>query len=158
MPRGPQRKQIPGQLQMLMTPREILGQYSTHIGDRRGVEGYDSNLKTWNKKHVENKASGLTENVKLNGVQFPVGLGTMTDTAAARRAGGLASRAPLTGLPMITGGHHRIEAAFDTAPDQPIPVIHHADILEHQGWNTPESHLDVRSEGATRVQPWGPYR
>lgn len=192
MPRRTQRE-VPGQLPMFMTPREIKAQYSTHVGDRKYSSGpnrfgryethWHSEEATWAKKQDENKSTGLTESVKLSGVQFPVGLGVTTDTEAVsehnRRSWAENQiNAPMTGKPMITGGHHRIEAAFQTAPDTPIPVIHHEDILEAQGYNVPKSHKEfatVRSQGGTAyrmpkmvgqtgyetqkiAQPWGPYR
>ena len=176
------KRQIPGQLKMLMTPREIVGQYSTHIGDRKGKWGYGTDEETMEKKRRQNAESGLTEDVRLNGVQFPVGLGTDIDTDAVRRTG-LVDRQrnttpTTTGKPMLTGGHHRLVAALDTRPDDLIPVLHHKDILEHQGYTPHEGHYEnayVRTQGGTVhampkvvgmkgyetrkiAQPWGPYR
>jgi hypothetical protein len=172
---------------MFMTPREIKRQYSTHIGDRKKrSERFMSNEEMWDVKSMEAEERGLTSSVRETGVQHPIGLGTVTDTQVAAahnvRAGPNGPKIrDTTGKPMITGGQHRVQAAYEADPDQLIPVLHHTDIHEHQGTRTPESHIEhetVTTEGGTKrrtpkilsqpgferyatpkiAQPWGPYR
>lgn len=70
--------------------------------------------------------SSLYDSVREGGVQAPVHLG---------------SQFGVMGKPQVVGGHHRIAAAADIDPNQPIPVLHHADIN------------DARSSSG----PWGGY-
>jgi hypothetical protein len=181
MPRRTAR-QTEGQLKMFMTPREVMEGYSSHIGDRDpyGRDRYLTNRDTFKHKRQQNIESGLHEDVRLNGVQFPIGLGQLSDTDVASTIHRRDPMAVLTGKKMLTAGHHRLAAAYEHAPDTPIPVLHHKDIVEHQGWagHVPESHIEhetVRTEGGTVsrkpimvgmtnyetpkvAQPWGHYR
>jgi hypothetical protein len=176
------QRQTEGQLSMFMTPREIMEGYSSHIADRdpHGRDRYFTNRDTFKFKRRQNMESGLHEDVRLNGVQFPIGLGQLADTDVATTVHRRDPHAVLTGKPMLTAGHHRLAAAYEHAPDTPIPVLHHKDIVEHQGWagHVPESHIEhetVRTQGGTTyrtkkmvgapgyetpqiAQPWGPYR
>ena len=183
MPRRTAR-QAEGQLKMFMTPREIMEGYSSHIGDRDpyGRDRYLTNRDTFKLKRQQNLQTGLHEDVRLNGVQFPIGLGQLSDTdpSISKTITERDPFAQLTGRPMLTAGHHRLAAAYEHAPDQPIPVLHHKDIVEHQGYSAhvPKSHIEhetVRTEGGTVsrkpimvgmkgyetpkiAQPWGHYR
>lgn len=60
----------------------------------------------------------LYESVRDEGVQQPVHLGTQFGAMGKRE---------------IVGGHHRIAAALDAAPDRLIPVLHHTDVFAAQG-------------------------
>lgn len=55
-------------------------------------------------------SESLYDSVGNSGVQYPVHLGSQFGSQGKRE---------------VVGGHHRIAAALDIAPDQPIPVLHH---------------------------------
>jgi hypothetical protein len=63
----------------------------------------------------EHEEETMHESIQRKGVLAPVHLGTF-------------GRVGSQGKREIVGGHHRIAAATDVAPDQPIPVMHHEDI------------------------------
>lgn len=62
----------------------------------------------------------LHESVGKHGVTHPISLGT----------GGAPG---LLGRPQIVGGHHRVAAQFDQAPDRLMPVLHYTDINDAKG-------------------------
>jgi hypothetical protein len=84
---------------------------SAHTGGGSG--GSSGGGSDW--EPPEHEYESLYDSVARKGVMAPVHLGTF---------GGVGSQ----GLREIVGGHHRIAAATDVAPDQPIPVMHHEDI------------------------------
>ena len=101
----------PEQLRMLMTARELHGMHSIDVQqtpESRFGGAWSSMSDLWKTKRRENKKDGLGRDVAAHGVQWPVEL---------------MSGADITGE-VISGGHHRIQAAFDANPDSYVPVTH----------------------------------
>lgn len=69
-------------------------------------------LKQMDYEYDKNNDS-LYDSIRESGVQYPVHLGTQFGSS---------------NKPEVVGGHHRIAAALDAAPDSPIPVLHHTNI------------------------------
>lgn len=118
--RGEERQPIQreyDQLQMFMTPKEITSKWEPLYGDRLVGES-DSDF--WKRTASEGKEmdvrgderfgdeESLYGSVSREGVKNPVHLGWDDNRPD-----------------QILGGHHRIAAAMDTAPDSVIPVLHH---------------------------------
>jgi hypothetical protein len=149
------------QLQMFMTPREIKAKYEPAFGDREitgatlvphpTIPGavsprvtVETDEQLWNRKASEARHSpahgqysaddllermgtpspveqrrgeSMTANIARQGVQHPVHLSMLVGPMGRR---------------MMAGGQHRVAAAAEVAPDQPIPVLHHETILHAQ--------------------------
>ena len=104
-----------------------------HVGDRDGypeyrtggtntydeaLESFDNRVDQEYNDRVDNYYSfgnTLHSKIKSEGVKNPVHLGQTKG---------------MKGKPQIVGGHHRIAASMDIAPDTLIPVVHHNDIKE----------------------------
>ena len=104
-----------------------------HVGDRDGypeyhtggTNTYDEALESFDNrvaKEYDNRVhdyysydNTLHSKIKSEGVQNPVHLGQTKG---------------MHGKPQIVGGHHRIAASMDIAPDNLIPVLHAKDIKE----------------------------
>lgn len=118
--RGEERQPIQrdyDQLQMFMTPKEIMSKWEPLTGDMYEDESVSE---FWDRKVDESKDDDdgyyeqptsdgtLHESISREGVKKPVHLGWDDNRPD-----------------QILGGHHRIAAAMDTAPDSVIPVLHH---------------------------------
>lgn len=105
------KKQVPGQLKMLMTADEITAQYGPTESDRgwRNKTGYETDEQVWSRKRQEADVNGLTESIARRGVVNPVMLG---------------SEIGRSGKPGLTHGNHRVAGAMGSR--QFIPVLHFA--------------------------------
>lgn len=154
------------QLAMFMRPTEILQRYAPNDGDRlrslddssQVIPGEQRDGKVWRRKQIEStvgraenamhqgvsdKFPSLQDSVAREGVQHPIGLGTVPSR--------------FSGKPMLTAGHHRLAAAAEARPNDYVPVLHHTNVNEHQATlksEVPRSHRDAAGE---IVRPWGRY-
>lgn len=71
-------------------------------------------LKQMDYEYDKNSMS-LHDSIRHSGVEYPVHLGSQFGSS---------------GKTEVVGGHHRIAAALDIAPDHPIPVLHHNSISD----------------------------
>jgi hypothetical protein len=85
--------------------------YDDLYDDRDEYKGIKQAEYNFNKEN----SSTLYDSIREEGVQFPVHLGSQFGSS---------------GKPEVVGGHHRVAAALDIAPDQPIPVLHHNDLSD----------------------------
>jgi hypothetical protein len=100
------------QLKMFMTPSEIMSSRLPLTADRivKNSTVLEDPESLWERKLKQSKAPptsprykrSLYDTIKREGVKEPVHLGPT----------------------QVTGGHHRIAAANDIAPDTLIPVVH----------------------------------
>ena len=117
------KRQIPGQLPMFMTAREITSTHSPSDWDRDPVPDFSSvrprletDSETMSRKLNESMVGwggGLHRSIAAEGVQKPVHLSHQFGSQ---------------GRPEIGEGHHRIAASMDVSPDRLIPVTHHENL------------------------------
>jgi len=104
----------PGQMRMFMTAEELHNTHSIDVTDPTGVSHYGGHWKTmddmWDTKRKENRANGLDKHVAAHGVHNPVELVSGRDVVGE----------------VITHGHHRIQAAYQSNPQSLVPVVHHS--------------------------------
>ena len=115
------------QLQMFMTPREMMNGAVTHANDVWGPEGPSpmndfmlDKHSVWREKRIRNtRHTGLTASVAAEGVHEPLQI--FHDTPAGKKARGFAGDDPRG---MLRNGHHRFLAQYDADPDRYMPVTH----------------------------------
>lgn len=120
----------PDQLQMFMTPREMVGGAVTHANDIWGPRGpapLNDEMITkhsrWKEKRDRNERhTGLAKSVAAEGVHEPLQI--YHDTPAGNAARGF-GRDEKRG--MLRNGHHRFLAQYLSDPDRYMPVEHRAD-------------------------------
>ena len=96
----------PEQLRMFMPARELRSMESSE------VTAFGSPAQMWKDKARDNRRDQMNESVAKHGVLTPV--------EVAYGFNGKDDRVPL-----IWGGHHRIQAAYEHDPDMLVPVRHH---------------------------------
>jgi hypothetical protein len=99
------------QLSMLMTAQELHDTDSIDVQqtpESRFGGAWKSKDALWKTKRAENRESGLDRDIAANGVQNPVELTSGRDVTGS----------------VIRNGHHRIQAAYDSNPQQLLAVKH----------------------------------
>ena len=100
------------QLPMLMTAREVVGNYSPNRGE---IDFDETEGDVWRRKSQEADESGLTADVAENPIRTPVQLATAPDPYDFEAT-----------KPEVLEGQHRIMAAWNNSPDQKLfPVMHY---------------------------------
>lgn len=108
---------------------------------RRGQPGHEyvqeireeNDDEMWDRKATEASDDGLTQSLREHGVRSPVSLSLERGRS---------------GLPQVAGGHHRIAAMDEEAPDELLPVVHHrqfhdakAEMDHFGGYNNTRAYL-----------------
>jgi hypothetical protein len=120
-------REVPGQLPMLMSARDITSQFapSDWDRDRRRDPGKASRLET-DQEVMQRKggeaaaggASSLRNQIVAHGVEMPVHLAHDQFSSES-------------GKPSIAEGHDRIASSSYTQPDALMPVTHHSTIDDY---------------------------
>lgn len=137
-----------GQRAMFMSAADIVATHQPHPGDMYALKvPLDEPAALWEAKaaaaRVPSKAYGgsLTEHIIEHGVATPVHLAEKVVETRPRGEKFPYAGDEVSNTATVAGGHHRIAAMNQLAPDEPLVVRH---------WETPASAIDVGRIGAMR--------